>query len=254
MSGLEQLGAGFLAAAVRVATPLLLAATGETVTERAGVINLGIEGMMLAGALAAALGASAAGPWTGMLAGIAAGTGLALLFAAVVVGARGDQIITGTAVTLAAVGLTGMIYRQAYGTAGAGLDLPTLAALPIPGLRRIPVIGPVFFEFIQRKKDEGFGEGNAKPALTRAGGLELYRDMGTGPGARNPYFLTEALTTESAWVPRDRNLFGFNGMPFSRTSKCRCGPVVRPVAPTCAIGWPFSTTSPTFTRLLERCA
>ena len=69
MSGLEELAAGFLAAAVRVATPLLLAATGETVTERAGVINLGIEGMMLAGALAAALGASAAGPWTGMLAG-----------------------------------------------------------------------------------------------------------------------------------------------------------------------------------------
>lgn len=146
MSGLEELAAGFLAAAVRVATPLLLAATGETVTERAGVINLGIEGMMLAGALAAALGASAAGPWTGMLAGIGAGTGLALLFAAVVVGARGDQIITGTAVTLAAVGLTGMVYRQAYGTAGAGLDLPTLAALPIPGLRQIPVIGPAFFD------------------------------------------------------------------------------------------------------------
>ena len=62
MSGLEELAAGFLAAAVRVATPLLLAATGETVTERAGVINLGIEGMMLAGALAAAHGASAAGP------------------------------------------------------------------------------------------------------------------------------------------------------------------------------------------------
>ena len=122
MSGFEELSAGFLAAAVRVATPLLLAATGELVTERAGVINLGIEGMMLAGALAAALGASVAGPWTGVLAGIAAGTGLALLFAVVVVSARGDQIITGTAVTMAAVGLTGMIYRQFYGIAGAGLE------------------------------------------------------------------------------------------------------------------------------------
>ena len=146
MSGPEELIAGFLAAAVRVATPLLLAATGETVAERAGVINLGIEGMMLAGALAAALGASAAGPWTGVVAGIGAGTALALVFAAVVVGARGDQIITGTAVTLAAVGLTGMVYRQAYGTAGAGLDLPTLAALPLPGLRRIPLIGAAFFD------------------------------------------------------------------------------------------------------------
>ena len=57
--------AGFLAAAVRVATPLLLAATGETIAERSGVINLGVEGVMLAGALAATVGATAAGPWTG---------------------------------------------------------------------------------------------------------------------------------------------------------------------------------------------
>ncbi|HJR16462.1 MAG TPA: hypothetical protein VJ808_06375, partial [Gemmatimonadales bacterium] len=67
MTDLLVLAGGFLAAAVRVATPLVLAATGETITERAGVINLGIEGMMLAGALAATLGATAWGPWTGML-------------------------------------------------------------------------------------------------------------------------------------------------------------------------------------------
>ena len=60
---------GFLAAAVRVATPLLLAATGETVVQRSGVMNLGLEGMMLAGALAATLGASASGPWTGVVLG-----------------------------------------------------------------------------------------------------------------------------------------------------------------------------------------
>jgi ABC-type uncharacterized transport system permease subunit len=146
MSGMEELAAGFLAAAVRVATPLLLAAIGETVTERAGVINLGIEGMMLAGALAAALGASAAGPWPGVAAGIGAGVLLAALFAAVVVGARGDQIITGTAITLGAIGLTGMVYRQAYGAAGAGLDLPTLSPVPVPGLRRLPVLGAALFD------------------------------------------------------------------------------------------------------------
>lgn len=145
MSGTEELAAGFLAAAVRVATPLLLAAIGETVAERAGVINLGIEGMMLAGALAAALGASAVGPWTGVAAGAGAGLLLAALFAAVVVGARGDQIITGTAVTIGAVGLTGMIYRRAYGTGGAGLDLPTLAPISIPGLGHLPVLGPGLF-------------------------------------------------------------------------------------------------------------
>ena len=137
---------GFLAAAVRVATPLLLAATGETVAERAGVINLGLEGMMLAGALAATLGASAAGPWTGLLLAVLAGMVLAAGFAAITVGARADQIIAGTALTLGAVGLTGTIYRQAYGTAGAGLALPTLAPVPIPGLSRIPLLGPALFD------------------------------------------------------------------------------------------------------------
>jgi ABC-type uncharacterized transport system permease subunit len=146
MSGVELLAAGFLAAAVRVATPLLLAAIGETVAERAGVINLGIEGMMLAGALAAALGATVAGPWTGVAAGTGAGVALAACFAAVVVVARGDQIITGTAVTLGAVGLTGMVYRRAFGAAGAGLDLPTLAPIALPGLDRLPVLGPGLFD------------------------------------------------------------------------------------------------------------
>jgi ABC-type uncharacterized transport system permease subunit len=141
----EPVVVGFLAAAVRVATPLLLAATGETVNERAGVINLGLEGMMLTGALAAALGATAAGPWTGLLLAVLAGMILAAAFALITVGARADQIIAGTALTLGAVGLTGTIYRRAYGEAGAGLGLPTLAALPVPGLDRIPVVGPVFF-------------------------------------------------------------------------------------------------------------
>jgi len=137
---------GFLAAAVRVATPLLLAATGETVAERSGVINLGLEGMMLAGALAAALGASAVGPWTGVGLAILAGMVLAGVFAAVAIGARADQIIAGTAITLGAVGLTGTIYRQAYGAGGPGLALPTLAAIPLPGLARIPILGPGLFD------------------------------------------------------------------------------------------------------------
>jgi simple sugar transport system permease protein len=136
---------GFLAAAVRVSTPLLLAATGETMTERAGVINLGLEGMMLAGALAATLGATAAGPWTGLLLAVLAGMALAAAFAAIAIGARADQIIAGTAVTLVAVGLTGTIYRQAYGTGGAGLALPTLAPVAIPGLANLPLVGPALF-------------------------------------------------------------------------------------------------------------
>lgn len=139
------LAGGFLAAAVRVATPLLFAATGETMAERSGVINLGTEGIMLAGALAAALGATAWGAWAGLVAAAFAGMCLAAVFALIAIGARADQIITGTAITLAAVGLTGTIYRKAYGEAGAGLSLPTFSNLSLPGISSIPVIGPGLF-------------------------------------------------------------------------------------------------------------
>ncbi|HET8648740.1 MAG TPA: ABC transporter permease [Gemmatimonadales bacterium] len=137
---------GFLAASVRVATPLLLAALGETVAERGGVINLGIEGAMLAGALAAAIGASIGGPWTGLAAALIVGVLTGLVFAAVAVGAGADQIITGTAITLGATGLTGAVYRAYFGATGAGLSLPTLAPIPLPGLSRIPVVGPALFD------------------------------------------------------------------------------------------------------------
>jgi simple sugar transport system permease protein len=135
----------FLTAAVRVATPLLLAALGETIAERGGVINLGIEGAMLAGALAAALGASGAGPWAGTLAAILAGLVVAAMFAAIAVHAGADQIIAGTAITLAVVGLTGTAYRQVYGPSGVGLTMPTFSAVPIPGLSRLPIVGPALF-------------------------------------------------------------------------------------------------------------
>lgn len=136
---------GFLAAAVRISTPLLLAATGELISEKAGVINLGVEGAMLAGALASALGAAAGGPWYGVVMAMVAGVMVAALFAAVAIGAQADQIITGTAVTLASVGLTGAISRTAFGAAGPGLSLPTLPAVSIPGLSAIPILGPALF-------------------------------------------------------------------------------------------------------------
>jgi simple sugar transport system permease protein len=142
----ELLVAGFLAAAVRVATPLMLAATGETITERAGVINLGLEGIMLTGALAATLGATAWGPWSGVACAVVAGMLLAVVFALLAVVARADQIIAGTAITLAALGLTGTLYRQAYGTGGAGLSIPTLKSIALPGLSQIPVLGPALFD------------------------------------------------------------------------------------------------------------
>ena len=139
--------ADVLAAAIGIATPLALAATGETFAERSGVVNLGVEGAMLFGALGGAIGATVAGPTAGLGLGVLAGVAVAALFATVAIGAGADQIITGTAVTLASVGLTGTIYRQFYGPAGVGLSLPTLVPHPIPFLSATPVVGPTLFAY-----------------------------------------------------------------------------------------------------------
>ncbi len=136
---------GFAAATVRVATPLALAALGESVSERGGVINLGIEGAMLAGAFGAAVSAASLGTGGGVAVAVLAGIATAALFAAIAIGARADQIITGTAVTLGLTGLTGLLARGTWGTAGAGLSIPTLAAIPVPLLSDIPVLGPALF-------------------------------------------------------------------------------------------------------------
>jgi simple sugar transport system permease protein len=141
----QELLVAFLAAMVRVATPLAFAALGETLVQRGGIINLGLEGAMLAGALGAAIGAAGGGTLEGVLLAMVVGTLTSAVVAAAVVGARADQIITGTAVTLGAIGLTGVIARQRFGAVGVGLDLPTLDPVAIPGLAAIPIIGPAFF-------------------------------------------------------------------------------------------------------------
>lgn len=137
---------GFLAAAIRIGTPLAWAALGEVVAERAGVINLSVEGAMLAGALGGALGAATTGdPWLGVAIGAVAGAAISALFALVAIWGRTDQIIAGTAITLAAVGLTGLGYRQAVAGSATGLDVRTLEPVAIPGLSSIPVLGPALF-------------------------------------------------------------------------------------------------------------
>ena len=139
--------APFAEATVRIATPLALAALGETVVERAGVINIGIEGAMLCGALASAIAAGSSGSAVaGLLAGAVAGVAVALVFAIFTVRLKGDQIVVGTAITLGATGLTGAVYRAAFGNTGAALSLPTLPPLAVPGLASVPVVGRALFE------------------------------------------------------------------------------------------------------------
>lgn len=135
--------AGFAAAAIRVSTPLGLAAIGETVTERSGVLNLGIEGAMLAGAFCAALGASQHGVVAGVFAAALGGLFVSAAFAGIAVAARADQVIAGTAITLGATGLTGLLAQRLLTT--PNLSLPILPVVPLPLLAAIPGVGGVFF-------------------------------------------------------------------------------------------------------------
>ena len=142
----------FLEAMVSTANPLALAALGETVAERAGVINIGLEGVILAGAMGALLGGYPVwipGGGGSLAAGFAAavvmGTLFATLFAVVVVRLRADQIIAGTAVNLLSLGVTGALYHTLYGAGGAALALPTMRPLAIPLLSDLPLVGRALF-------------------------------------------------------------------------------------------------------------
>jgi simple sugar transport system permease protein len=129
-----------LASTVRQSTPLVLGALCGLMGERAGVINIGIEGQMLLSAFIGFL----VNVWTGnlllaVLAGVATGALLGLLLAFMSVSLRIDQIIGGTVINILALGLTGYFYTQGLTTAGK------LQPVAIPGLKDIPLIGPVLF-------------------------------------------------------------------------------------------------------------
>lgn len=141
----ESIVTAFLDSTVRTATPLALAALGEGMCERAGIINLGTEGAIIAGALGAAVGAAGGGIFAGVAGGILAGLVTAAVFAFFAVWLRTDQIITGTAVTLGALGLTSALYRASFGAKGVALTLPTLQPLSIPWLSSLPVVGTSLF-------------------------------------------------------------------------------------------------------------
>ncbi len=136
----------FLAATIRTATPLLLAALGETLAEQAGVINVGLEGIMIVGALGALLGAGVGGVSGGFVVAALSGAAVAALFAVFASVMRADQIVTGTAITLFGLGLTGTVYRWLYGPTGTALSIPTMHPAALPGLSRIPVLGPALFD------------------------------------------------------------------------------------------------------------
>ncbi len=140
-----------LAATIRGATPLLLAALGELVSQRAGVINIGIEGMMLIGALSGMIGSFyTAGlpmfaPWIGLFAAGVSGLLMAIIFIIFAIKLRGDQIVIGTALTLFALGFTEVINQRLLQVFGRSLKSTAFNDIHLPVLSEIPIFGKVLF-------------------------------------------------------------------------------------------------------------
>ncbi|AWM87149.1 ABC transporter permease [Microvirga sp. 17 mud 1-3] len=127
---------------VTASTPLLIAALGELVTERSGVLNLGVEGMMAMGAACSfAAAVTFDSTLLGVGAGILAGTAMATIFALVVLGFAANQVGSGLALTILGLGLSGLI-----GAPFVGARRNPVEAISIPGLSDLPVIGRLFFE------------------------------------------------------------------------------------------------------------
>ena len=136
--------AGLIAATLRFATPLAFAAIGGIFSERAGVVNIGLEGMMLTGAFFGIWAAAWSGQWlVGIAFAMVAGGLLALIHAFFSIHLRSDQIVSGTAVNFLALGLTGYLFRSIYGTQGTPSDVPRIPDVRLPGVRDLPFVGEV---------------------------------------------------------------------------------------------------------------
>jgi general nucleoside transport system permease protein len=135
-----------LAVSIVKSTPLVLGALSGVVCERSGVVNIAIEGMMLAGAFAGFAVAAATGSLVaGLLGAVLAASALALLHAVMTMSYRVDQIVSGTAINILAVGLTGFLNRQLFPFGGPP-GLTVLPRVPLPVLEDIPVLGPILFQ------------------------------------------------------------------------------------------------------------
>ncbi|HXH11454.1 MAG TPA: ABC transporter permease [Alphaproteobacteria bacterium] len=131
-----------LAAAVRAGTPIVFAALGELVAERSGVLNLGVEGMMLVGALAGFVVAQQTGqPWVGVLAAAVAGMVLSLIHAVLTISLQANQVVSGLALSIFGSGVTGFWGKRFIGIPADGF---TTKAVTILG--DLPILGTIFFQ------------------------------------------------------------------------------------------------------------
>ncbi len=185
--------ASFWAAAIRIASPLMFGVLGALLCERAGVLNLGIEGIFTAGALAGWLAVyMGAGLWTGVLAAAAAGAVLGLLVAVLTVPLGLSQHVTGLGVTLLATSLSYFLYRVALPNAATPPRIVPFPPLHVPVLSGLPFLGTALFSqtamtflalslfilaaFVLRRTPLGLAlrAAGENPAAVEAAGLDVY--------------------------------------------------------------------------------
>ena len=135
---------GLFAAAFRMATPIAYASLGGIFSERAGIINIGLEGMMLTSAFAAvAITFFSGNPWLGVLAAVFVGALLGLLHGLITVKFAGNQIVSGTGINIFALGSTAYMSKVIWGSRGASETVQGLEPVSIPLLKDIPIIGDI---------------------------------------------------------------------------------------------------------------
>lgn len=137
---------GLIAGSIKLSVPLLLTSLGELISERSGVLNLGLEGIMIMGAFTGFVGAVVTGSvWAGFAVGMVAGIGMALLLPLISETLHANQIVTGLGIFILGTGLSLLFFRTAF----EGSFVPTVQGLgkvAIPGLSNIPIIGPILFQ------------------------------------------------------------------------------------------------------------
>jgi len=131
-----------VAGMLRYATPLIFGAMGGILSERSGVINIGLEGMMLIGAFFGIFGSDLLGSWVlGVVVGVAAGAVIGLVHAFVSIQLRADQVVSGTGINFLAIGITGYIFIYHYGDQGTPSDISRAPNVTLPLVEDIPFIG-----------------------------------------------------------------------------------------------------------------
>lgn len=138
---------GFLSASMRLAIPILLAALGGIYNERSGVLNIGMEGMMIMGSLVGFVtGYFTHNLWLGVLTAAASGILLGIILGFFIITLNGNQVVAGISLNLLCVGLTSLLFRVIFGVGTEAPRINSFETLPIPGLSQIPVIGPLLFQ------------------------------------------------------------------------------------------------------------